>query len=401
LRYRWGNHGKEEKMKGKLLVGIVAVVVMFVTWTVMAKSSFSGNEPYKVGAIFSVTGVASFLGEPEKKTAEMIRDNINAQGGIKGHKLELIISDDESDSTKAILAAKRLISKDEVSVIIGPTRSGESLAVAPVAEKEQVPLISCASSYKIVTPPEERRWVFKVAPSDSHVAEKIYEFMKEKGVKKVAILTDSTSYGASGREELLKYAPNYGVEIVADERYGPKDTDLTAQFTKIKGAKPDAIINWSIGPTQILATKTWRQLGMTNMLFFQSHGFGNKKNLEMLGEDAEGLYVPLPPVVIGPILPDNHPQKQVIMAYTKEYESKFNEAVSSFGGHAWDALMLAVDALSNVGPDRAKIRDYIEKKQNFIGQLGVFNFSPTDHNGLSKKDLIMVQVVKGNWAIAH
>lgn len=386
-------------MRGKLLViGIAAVVL--VVWMVCVHNSYGSKEPYKVGAIFSVTGVASFLGEPEKKTAEMIRDEVNSKGGINGHPLELIIYDDESDSTKAILAAKRLISKDEVSVIIGPTRSGESLAVAPIAEKEQVTLISCASSYKIVTPPEEKRWVFKVAPSDSHVAEKMYEFMKEKGVKKVAILTDSTSYGASGREELLKYAPNYGIEIVADERYGPKDTDLTAQFTKIKGVKPDAIINWSIGPTQILATKTWRQLGMTNTMFFQSHGFGNKKNLEMLGEDAEGLYVPLPPVVIGPILPDDHPQKKVIMEYTKQYEGKFNEAVSSFGGHAWDALQLAIDALASVGSDRAKIRDHIEKRQNFVGQLGIFNFSPTDHNGLGKKDLIMVQVVKGHWAIA-
>lgn len=386
-------------MKSRLWIG-VAVMVVLVGWFAGVRNSSGEGEPYKVGAIFSVTGVASFLGEPEKKTAEMIRDAINAGGGIKGRKLELIIYDDESDSTKAILAAKRLISKDEVSVIIGPTRSGESLAVAPIAEKEQVPLISCASSYKIVTPPEERRWIFKVAPSDSHVAEKIFEFMREKGIKKVAIMTDSTSYGASGREELLKYAPNYGIEIVADERYGPKDTDLTAQFTKIKGVKPDAIINWSIGPTQILATKTWRQLGMTGTLFFQSHGFGNKKNLEMLGEDAEGLYVPLPPVVIGPILPEDHPQKQVIMTYTKEYESKFNEPVSSFGGHAWDALQLAIDALANVGSDRAKIRDYLEKKQNFVGQLGVFNFSPTDHNGLGKKDLIMVQVIKGNWTIA-
>ncbi len=359
-----------------------------------------GEEPYKVGAIFSVTGVASFLGEPEKKTAEMIAEMVNAQGGIKGRPIKLIIYDDESDSTKAILAAKRLISKDEVSVIIGPTRSGESLAVAPVAEKEEVPLISCASSYKIVTPVNERRWVFKVAPSDSHVVEKMYEFMQGKGIKRVAILTDSTSYGASGREELLRFAAQYGITIVADERYGPKDTDLTAQFTKVKAADPQAIVNWSIGPTQILATKTWRQLAMVNIAFFQSHGFGNKKNLEMLGADAEELYVPLPPVVIGPILPDDHPQKKVILAYTKEYEEAFKEPVSSFGGHAWDALKLAIDALTEVGADRKKIRDYLEGRTNFVGQLGVFNFSPEDHNGLGKKDLIMVQVAQGDWTIA-
>ncbi len=381
---------------------LMLIVVSFFAFFLLVGNSFSGSkEPYKIGAIFSVTGVASFLGEPEKKTAEMLVEAINAKGGIKGRPIELIVYDDESDSTKATLAAKRLISKDQVSIIIGPTRSGESLAVVPIVEKEEVPMISCASSYKIVTPVEERKWTFKVAPSDSHVVEKMYEFMQKKNIKNVAILSDSTSYGASGREELLRYAEKYGINIVADERYGPKDTDLTAQFAKIKSLKPDAIINWSIGPTQILAAKTWKSLAMADIPLFQSHGFGSKKNLEMLGADAEGIYVPLPPVVIGKILPEDHPQKKVIMEYTKEYEGRFNEAVSSFGGHAWDALMLAVDAMSQVGADRKKIRDYLEQRRGFIGQLGIFNFSPQDHNGLSKKDLIMVKVVNGDWAIAE
>jgi len=359
------------------------------------------DEVYKIGAVFSVTGVASFLGEPEKKTAEMIVEQVNASGGINGHKIELILYDDESDTTKAILAVRRLIKKDNVPIIIGPTRSGESLAVAPVAEKEMVPLISCAASYKIVTPVEERRWVFKVAPSDKHVVQRMYEYMASKGIKKIGIVTVSTGYGSSGREELLKYAKDYGIEIVADERYGPKDTDLTAQFTKIRSKHPQAIVNWSVGPTQILAVKTWRQLGMAkDILLFQSHGFGNKKNIEMLGTDAEGILVPLPPVVIGPILPDDHPQKAVIMEYKRQYENRYNEPVSSFGGHAWDAIHLALAALKAVGPDRAKIRDYIEHTTGFVGQLGVFNFSSQDHNGLSKKDLIMVVVQHGDWALA-
>ena len=158
---------------------------------------------YKIGAVFSVTGVASFLGEPEKKTAEMIVDEVNASGGIDGHKIELVLYDDESDATKAILAVRRLIKKDQVSIIIGPTRSGESLAVAPIAEKAHIPLISCAASYKIVTPVEKRHWVFKVAPSDRHVVQRMYEYMIGKGIKKIGILTVSTRYGSSGREELL------------------------------------------------------------------------------------------------------------------------------------------------------------------------------------------------------
>ncbi len=358
------------------------------------------KEPYKIGAIFSVTGVGSFLGEPEKKTAQMVVEEVNKRGGINGHPIELIVYDDESDTTKAALAAKRLIKKDMVSVIIGPTRTGESLAVVPIAEEAKIPLISCAASYKIVTPIQERRWIFKTAQSDQHAVERIYEYMREKGIRKIGILSDSTSFGASGREELLKYAPSYGIEIVADEKYGPKDTDLTAQFTKVRSVKPDAIINWSIGPTQILVVQTWRSLGLTDIPLFQSHGFGSKKNLEILGSAAEGVLLPVSPVIAGRILPEDHPQKKVIMEYINAYESLYKEPVSAFGGYAWDAIHLAISALKAVGPNPEKIRDYLERVQNFPGQSGVFNFSPEDHNGLSKKDLVMVTVQNGDWALA-
>lgn len=388
---------KKKALHVLLLICSIVLIASFGAWK---KSTAGDKEPYKIGAIFSVTGVGSFLGEPEKKTALMIVDEVNKKGGINGHRIELIVYDDESDTTKAALAAKRLVKKDMVSVIVGPTRSGESLAVVPIAEEARIPLISCAASYKIVTPVSERRWIFKTAQSDQHAVEQMYEYMRNKGIRKVGILSDSTGFGASGREELLKYAQHYGIEIVADERYGPKDTDLTAQFTKIRSLKPDAIINWSIGPTQILAVQTWRNLGMTDIPLFQSHGFGSRKNLEILGETAEGVLLPISPVIVGKLLPDDHPQKKVTMEYASAYEALYKEPVSAFGGYAWDAVQLALSAFKAVGNDPAKIRDYLENLKGFVGQSGVFNFSPDDHNGLTKKDLIMVQVRNGDWVLA-
>jgi len=361
---------------------------------------WAGPEPYKIGAVFSITGVGSFLGEPEKKTAEMIAEEVNKAGGINGHPIELIVMDDESDATKCNLAVKKLIKRDEVPVIIGPTRSGESLAVASVAEEAQVPLISCASSYKIVTPIESRHWIFKVAGSGKHVVGKMYDYMKAKGLLKVAIMTDSSGFGASAREEFLALAPEYGITVVADERFGPQDTDLSAQLTKIRSVQPQAIVNWSVGPTQILAIKSWRDLGMDSIPLFQSHGFGNVKNLELAGSAAEGVLLPLARVNIGPLLPDGQLQKKVIMEYSKSYQERFKEPVSSFGGHAWDSMHLAINALKAVGPDRAKIRDHIENTKNFIGMHGIFNFSTQDHNGLTKDDLEMVVVKDGKWALA-
>jgi branched-chain amino acid transport system substrate-binding protein len=382
-------------------MALVLALVGLIVGAVQLGSVQAAAEPYKVGVVCSITGTGSFLGEPEKKTVEMIAEDVNKKGGINGHPLQLIIYDDESDATKCNLAVKKLIKTDKVPVILGPSRSGESLAVVSIAEEAKVPLVSFAASYKIVSPIESRNWVFKVAGSDSHVVAKMYDYMKSKGWLKIGIMSDSTGFGSSGREELLRLAPEYGITILADERFGDKDTDLSAQLTKIRSTQPQAIVSWSIGPTQVLSIKTWRDLGMASIPLFQSHGFGNKKNLQLAGEAAEGVLLPLARVNVGPLLPEGQIQKAAIMAYTKEYEAKYKEPISSFGGHAVDALNLAMAALKAVGPDPAKIRDFLESTKGFVGMHGVFNFSPTDHCGLSKDDLEMVVVKKGDWALAQ
>ena len=364
------------------------------------KATTEVKEPYKVGAVFSVTGRTSFLGEPEKKTAEMIAEAINNVGGINGHPLELIVYDDESDETKCVLAVKRLIKKDKVPVIIGPSLSGNSLAVVKIVNDEKVPLVSCAASFKIVTPVVDRKWVFKVPQSDSHAVLTIFDHLIANGKNKIAIMSVSTGFGASGREELLRLSKEVGIKILADERYGPKDTDLTAQLTRIRGTDAQAIVNWSVGPTQVLAVKNWHDLGMRSIPFYQSHGFGSRKNITLAAGAAEGVFCPLGRVNIPDLIPADHPQKKVIDVYNKSYQEKYNEPLSSFGGHAWDALNLVIDALRAVGPDSVKIRDYLENRKNFVGQHGVFNFSPTDHNGLTKEAFEMVVVKDGDWALA-
>lgn len=361
-------------------------------------------ESYKVGAVFSVTGPASFLGDPEKKTAMMIAEQINAAGGIGGKKLELIVYDTEGDATKANLAVKKLITQDKVCAIIGPSRSGTSMAVVPLAEKYKIPLVSAAASYKIVTDDKtgkQRKWVFKVPQSDSMAVEALYDYLKKKGISKVAIMSGTTGFGKSGRGELIRLAPNYGVNIMADETFGYKDTDVTAQLTKIKGIGPQAIISWSIGPSQVIVVRNWKDLGMTSIPFFQSHGFGSRRNIDMAAGAAEGVTAPLGACNTPEALPANHPQKSVTMEYMNAYMGKYHEPVASFGGHAWDALMLVVDALKTVGCDKAAIRDHIENTKGFAGQHGVFNFSPDDHNGLNWQQAFNVIVVKdGNWALA-
>jgi branched-chain amino acid transport system substrate-binding protein len=231
--------------------------------------------------------------------------------------------------------------------------------------------------------------------------EAIYTHMKKHGISKIAVLSVTSGFGQSGRGELLRLAPDYGMTIVADEKYGPKDTDMTAQLTKIKGLGPQAIVNWSIGPTQVTVVRNWKDLGMTSIPFYQSHGFGSRKNIELAAGAAEGVYCPLGACNIAEILPNDHPQKRVTMGYLRAYTAAYHEPLSSFGGHAWDALNLVAKALAAVGCDKTKLRDHLESTTNFVGQHGVFNFSPKDHNGLNKDAFQMVVVKRGDWEISE
>ncbi len=382
--------------KARTATGVIAAIVT----ALLLVGSFSvwckTLEPYKIGAVFAITGGASWLGEPERNTVKMIEEAINATGGINGHPLQIIIEDTVGDETKAVLAVKKLINKDNVLVIIGPSRSGTTLAVIPTIERAEVPLISCAAAEAIVVP--VKLWVFKTPQKDNDAVIRIYEYMREQGISKVAIITGTTGFGDQGRKQLKKLAPEYGITIVADETYGPSDTDMTAQLTKIKGTEAQAVVNWSIVPAQAIVIKNIRQLGMT-IPIFQSHGFGNIKYVQAAGEAAEGVIFPAGRLLAVDTLPDDHIQKEVLSRYKEEYEAKYGEDVSTFGGHAWDALHLTILALRAVGPDRARIREFIENVKGFIGTGGVFYYSPEDHTGLDKEAFEMLIVKNGKFVV--
>ncbi len=249
-------------------------------------------------------------------------------------------------------------------------------------------------------PKVQRPWIFKTPQTDTLAVEAIYAFMKKKNISKVGIITVSDGFGSSGRAELKRLAPKYGITLVADEVYGPKDSDMTAQLTRIKASGAQAVINWSVGPTQVVVTKNWKALAM-GIPLYQSHGFGSKKNIELAGGAADGVICPLGRLVVWEKLPKSNPQYQVLSKYAQEYEKRFKTEVSTFGGHAYDALYMAIDALKKVGPDKAKIRNYLENNiKNWPGTGGIFNMSPTDHTGLDLHAFEMIQVVKGDWEFA-
>jgi branched-chain amino acid transport system substrate-binding protein len=383
---------------------ITITTLIFLSLFTFVFSLFStcqAKEPYKIGAIFSVTGAASFLGEPEKNAIIMLQDQINKAGGVSGHPLEVILEDSKSDETQAVLSAKKLLERDNVLAIIGPSTTGESMALVPIMNGAKTPLISCATGAGITQPVNERTWIFKVAQYDYSVAEALYAHMKKHGISKVGILTITTGFGDAGKKALHEMAPKYGITIVADERYGPKDSDMTTQLTKVKAAGAQAVINWSVGPGQVIVTKNWYALKM-GIPLFQSHGWGIKKNIELAGKAAEGVISPLGRLVVWDKLPDKHPQKAVLKKFAQDYEARFKSEPGTFGGHAHDSFMMVVEALKKVGPDKNKIRDYIETNiKKWPGTGGIFNMSPKDHCGLDKDAFEMVVVKNGDWALVR
>jgi len=376
---------------------IVAVLGLCLASTpLFAQATASG--PIKIGAIFAVTGPASFLGAPEAKTAQMFIDKVNKEGGVLGRKLELVIKDSAASPEKAVSFAKQLIEEDKVLAIIGPSTSGETMQIKGLCEENKVPLISCAAAEVIVNP--VAKYVFKTPQKDSQAVTWIYNTMKEKGISKIAVVYSLDGFGQAGKKQLEDLAPQSGIQIVANEGYDKQATDLTDVLTKVKGTPGvQAVVNWSIVPAQSIVAKNMRQIGL-NVPLFQSHGFGNVQYAKQAGVAAEGTLFPAGRLLVVDVLPDNHPQKALLAAYKKDYESQFKDDVSTFGGHAYDALLVVLEGLKKAGAaDRDKVRDAIENIKGLVGTAGVFNFSPEDHTGLSLDAFEMLTVKDGKFHI--
>jgi branched-chain amino acid transport system substrate-binding protein len=355
-------------------------------------------EPIKIGALLAVTGPASFLGGPEARTLEMAVAELNAKGGLGGRPVQLIIKDTGAVAEKAVSFAKQLIDEEQVFAIIGPSTSGEAMAVKGIAEGAGTLLLSCAAAEAIVNP--VAKWVFKTPQNDSDAVAMIFQRLKRDGLTKVAVLSSNTGFGKAGKGQLEKAAPAFGVEIVLSEVYDKAATDLTAEVTKVKASGAQALVNWSIEPAQAIVVKNARQLGLT-LPVFQSHGFGNIQYVKAAGVAAEGVLFPAGRLLVAESLPAAHPQRALLLAYKGGYEARFKEEASTFGGHAYDAFLILADGVRRAGGlDRAKVRDAIEGTKGLVGTAGTFSYSATDHGGLDTSAFELLTVKDGKFVPA-
>jgi len=352
----------------------------------------------KLGSVLSVTGPASFLGDPEKKTLEIYLEEINAKGGVNGQKLQLITYDDAGDANAARTFATRLVEDDKVVAMVGGTTTGATLAMIPVFEDAQLPFISLAGAIQIIEP--VRKWVFKTPHTDKMACEKIFADLKQRKLTTIALISGTDAFGKSMRDQCVAVAPKAGITIAHEESYGPRDSDMTPQLTNIRN-KPgvQAVVNPGFGQGPAIVTRNYRQLGITLPLY-QSHGVASKQFIDLAGPAAEGVRLPAAALLVADKLSDSDPQKPVVVGYSHTYQQKTGQPVSTFGGHAYDGLMILTQAMQRAkSADPAKVRDEIEKTKGYIGTGGIVNMSPSDHMGLDLSAFRMLEIKNGDWTL--
>ncbi|SHI32529.1 ABC transporter substrate-binding protein [Desulfosporosinus lacus] len=389
------------RLRSKLWLVLLLVLSLLISACSPTKEadvkSAGGNEPYKIGAVLDISGNSSSLGVPERDTLLMMVEKLNANGGVKGHPIDLTIMDNKSDETESVLAVKTLIEKGALA-ILGASSSGTSMAMIKTVESEKVPMISLAAASSIVEPTSERQWVYKTAQSDIVMINKIISYLKKNNLNKIAFLYMNNSYGDNGKKAISAAVKDSGIDIVAEEKFDANDKDMTPQLTKVKASGAQVAIVWAIPPSASILTKNFKDIGLSIPLI-HSHGVGNQKFIELAQGAADGVILPIGKLSVTQQISDNDSQKKVLESYIADYSKKYNAEPNSFGGYAWDAFNLLVNALEKAGPDRVTIRDELEKTQGFVGISGVFNMTPQDHNGLKEDSAVLVQVDQGKWKL--
>jgi len=370
-----------------------------------APSSFAA-EPIKIGAFFALSGPAANIGTPTKLVAQMAVDKINKEGGITGRPIELVIGDTESDPAKAAVIAKKFIFSDKVAAIIGPTSTAEGMSVKKIVEEAGVPTFMTVGGDPVIMGGNfgAYTYVFKSPQRSSTAVRKLYGYLKAKGLTKVALFTNTDGFGKDGLGWLENLAPEFGITFTAKESFGPSDTDMTAQLTKIKNSAPQAIVTWTIGPVGSIVAKNKMQLGIAIPLF-QCHGLPDPKYIELAGKASEGDRMPATKLMVGGALPDSDPQKKVIIEFIRLYRDVYKHdkdfPINTHSGYAWDAITIVAGAMKKTGADPKALRAAIEETKGYVGVSGVYTLTAEDHNGLGVDSMVMVQVKEGKFVPAE
>ncbi|MCW5770044.1 MAG: ABC transporter substrate-binding protein [Rhodospirillaceae bacterium] len=352
-------------------------------------------QEYKIGLVSSQTGPGAFIGDPFLKGAKMAVDRANAAGGINGKKIQLIAYDSEASADKTLVFVKKLINDDKVAVMLGPDFSGTVRASLPTIEEAKI-----VSLYDTpIIEPKPGSFHFTPWPSEETGYRVALKSLQARGVKKMAIIATTDYSGQSGFNWVKKLHAEYGIEVVATERMEMADKDVTAQLTKIKAARPDAVFEIGSGAIVAVVCKAYVRLGFTQPLMLSTGAVSGTFPSLLKGITPDTLIFATYNLLVVDTLPASNPSKKPIQDYLKLYKATYGKEGDQYGGSGWDLALIAIDAMRKVGTDRVKIRDYIQTVRNFPGTMAPITFTPQNHRGTADDAFIMAQFKDGKFLL--
>jgi branched-chain amino acid transport system substrate-binding protein len=389
---------------GKRVILAVAVAA-FVFSTLLAlpgcgETETGAKEPIKIGVVLSESGANEPLGKPEYNAIKLFEKRVNEEGGIDGHMLKVIIKDDQSDANKAQQAVVELLDQEEVTAVIGSSGTGTTIAMKQETLKAQVPQVCMAAGANIMD--DDFTWIFRTPPTATEAGGKALEYIADVlGVKRIALLYDTNPFGTDGKAVIESAAAGYGLELVSSEGYQTDATEegMDTHLTNVMTANPEVIVVWGTNPGPAIIAKRMKDKGI-DLPYVGSHGIANQAFIELAGDAANGVVFPAGKMLIyEKVLDEGSEEYEFIKDFSEAYFDEYGENINTFAGHGWDAMLIIVDALKRAGAQAtpAELRDEIERTRGLVGTAGIFNYSPSDHNGLSPDDLIIVEIADSQW----
>ncbi|MDY6794268.1 MAG: ABC transporter substrate-binding protein [Actinomycetota bacterium] len=395
-------------MKRAMVLLIVAAFVVSVVAFLpgCGESTDTGGEtgePVKIGVVLSESGAAEPLGQPELNAISLFVDRLNEEGGIDGREVEVIFKDDQSDPNVALDATVELIEQEDVVAVIGSSSTGATVSMKQETTDQEIPQVCMAAGVEIMDEPIT--WIFRTPPTSAEAVGNALGYIKDVlGLTLIGILYDTNAFGTDGKDTIEEMAPEYDLEVIGTEGYQTDETEegMDTHLTNIQASNPEIIVVWGTNPGPAIIAKRMKEKGMTQP-YMGSHGIANQTFIELAEDGADGVLFPAGKMLIWQqALEEGSEEYDFIKDFSDAYEAEYGESINTFAGHGWDAILIITEALKRAGTDAtpAELRDAIQETKNLVGTAGVFNYTPTNHNGLTPDDLVMVEIIDGAWSIA-
>jgi branched-chain amino acid transport system substrate-binding protein len=401
--------GRSARRRGGLAVMLAGTLLTAAACGGGSGSSGSGggnSEPYKIGALLGLTGSYSALGTNEQQAVQLFADQVNAAGGINGHKLEIVVADTTSSESEAVNQLRKLATQDNVIAVVGPSSSGEGIAVKPISGSLKVPVIVPASSKDIVTPPDQAKYIFKEFPATDVSLQAQLTYAKDQGWKSIAVLASNNGYGQEAVQALPDLVGKYGLDLVASETFAPDATNMTPQLTTIAAKNPDAVLVWSVNPANAIVAKGAADIGFKPVLF-NAPGAASPDYIKVGGSAVEGTLVQGSMVAVPDDIEQSSPQYKVVKDFLAAWEAKSSNPPNQYAANGWDSMLILQNALehlkgnpSSVTDIRSALRDALEgNTKDLVGINAIYNYSPTQHGPEGIKGLAVLKVENGGWKL--